>query len=349
MSIFLTLTKQSHKIAIGIIVILSAALTLAAYAHLKQAKPETNAAIKIYHVGILSGVDSYITAADGFKSKMSELGYVEGKNIVYDEEHVNLSHVDNKRVLRRFIDEKVDLMFVFPTLVAMDAKEVTAGTNIPVVFDYTSVEGNNIIESSAHPGGNLTGVSFDTAELAAKRFELLHELMPKLKRVWVIYDPEYPTSQSAALKLRIATKSTGVTLMETQIKNVTDLQTVLAERDNMHDIGVDAMLVMPEVIVQSPEGWKLVTEFAKKHKLPIGGNAGFEADQGAVFSYTPNIVESGKLGAPIAHKILQGENPGSIPVVSPESVLRFNYTLAKELGLTVTEGFLARATEIIKK
>ena len=131
---------------------------------------------KMYRVGILSGADPFINITDGFKAKMAELGYVEGKNISYDFQKLNVNPVGEKRAAEKFVQDKVDLIFAFPTEPALAAQAATQGTDIPVVFAMAGIEGNNLVESVSKPGGNVTGLRFPGPELTVKRLELLHEL-----------------------------------------------------------------------------------------------------------------------------------------------------------------------------
>ena len=105
---------------------------------------------------------------------------------------------------------------------------------------------------------------------------------------------------------------------------------------------------MPEVLTQSPAGWAAISQFAAEHKVPIGGAMPFTADHGALFSYVGDNVEMGKLAASLADKIFKGTAAGTIPVVTPEDRLRLNYKVAQELGLTMPDGLLSMAMEIIR-
>jgi putative ABC transport system substrate-binding protein len=113
-------------------------------------------------VGVLSGLDAFAPAVEGFKSKMTELGYVEGKNITYDVQSTNVDIDAYKSISKKFVADKVDLIFSFPSEASMEAKAATQGTDIPVIFDlaFTDVPEVNLINRVREPGGNITGVRF---------------------------------------------------------------------------------------------------------------------------------------------------------------------------------------------
>ena len=299
----------------------------------------------VYRVGILSGVEAFAGVADGFMTKMAELGYIEGQNIVYDVQKLNADPAGERRVAQKFVAEKVDMIFAFPTEPAVEAKRATRGTNIPVVFANAGLEGTNLVRSVREPGENITGVRFPGPDATVKRFEFLLELVPAAKRVHIIYDSNYPNNAPALEALRPSGASRGVTLVEVGVTNVQEIQAYLTASD---DSGIDTMLIMPELLTQSPAAWAVISKFASEHRVPIGGAAPYTADHGAIFSYAPDPIELGKLAAPVADKIFRGVPAGTIPVVTPENYLRLNYRSAQELGLTVPVGLLRQAKEIIR-
>ena len=140
----------------------------------------------------------------------------------------------------------------------------------------------------------------------------------------------------------------GLTLVEIPIASVNDIKADLEARATSVDVGLDGILIITDDLSQSPDGWPLISQFASEHHIPIAGSAAFEADAGAVLSYIPNYMKTGTLAAPLADKIFKGTAPGSIPVVTPESSLRINYKVAQGLELTVPEGLLKQADEIIR-
>jgi len=301
---------------------------------------------KVYRVGIVSGARAFIKIADGFKAKMTELGYIEGKNIVYDLHELEDDPAGEKRVARKFVEDKVDLIFAFPTGPSFTAKAAAQGTNIPVVFALAGIEGNNLVESVPKPGRNITGVRFPGLESIVKRLDILHELVPKANRIYIIYDHNYPNAPTAIEQLRSETRNMDLTLVEDPVNNLEELQAALQKRAASDDIGIDAILIMPEILTQTSEGFREILKFANEHKVPIAGS--MASDVGAVFSYSPDAFEMGILAAIQADKIFKGTAAGTIMVVTPSLYLRLNYKVIKELGLDVSEGLLSRAKEIIR-
>ncbi|MBN1392191.1 MAG: ABC transporter substrate-binding protein [Sedimentisphaerales bacterium] len=303
---------------------------------------------KVYCVGIVSGAEAFADIADGFKAKMTELGYIEGRNIIYDFHKLNDNPAEEQRIAEKFVADKVDLIFAFPTEPAVAAKKAAQGTNIPVVFALAGIEGSNLVESILKPGGNITGVRFPGPEITAKRLEILHELMPKAESVYLIYDPDYPNASPALNSLRSTASPLGIKFVEDPVINVNEIQTVLQKRASSNHIGIDAIFIMPEMLTQTPEGFELIITFANEHKIPVAGGVPYTAQNGALFSMSSDNIEMGELAATLADKIFKGAPAGSIMVITPPAHLWLNYKAAQQLGLIVPEGLLSRADEIIR-
>jgi putative tryptophan/tyrosine transport system substrate-binding protein len=307
---------------------------------------------KVYRVGILSGLNSLADIADSFRTGMAEMGYTEGKNIVYDFQKTNFEHDKEKKILQKFVDDKVDLIFTFPTEVALAAKTVTRGTNIPVVFAFSTIEGNNLVGSVRQPGDNITGVRETGPDIAVKRLEILHELAPQAKRVYITYNPSAPPVPPALNVLRKASSQMNITLVENPIATVEDIGADLQKRSKLKDIGIDAILLMGEPISASLPALKVITEFASEHKVPVGGIKGQysieKENLPIIFTYEINTRNVGNLAVVLVDKILKGTKAGTIPVITPEAELLINYKAIQALGLTVPESLLSRAAEIIR-
>jgi putative ABC transport system substrate-binding protein len=210
------------------------------------------------------------------------------------------------------------------------------------------LEGNDLVKSVREPGGNITGVRYPGPETTAKRLELLTQLAPDAKRIGLFYQVGYLTTGPSLEVLHPLAAKLGVTLVEIPVTSLEEMQADLEARAQLDDIGVDAFLQMADGLTHSPDGSALVMQFANEHHLPYGGGHYYQADQGAVFAYSPYDFEMGELAAPIADKVLKGTPAGTIPLATPDNHLVLNYKVATELGLTVPEGLLKMAERIIQ-
>jgi putative tryptophan/tyrosine transport system substrate-binding protein len=305
-------------------------------------------ATKVYRVGILSGLDFFANTADSFKTKMTELGYVEGQNIVYDMQKTNVDPAAEEQILSKFVADKVDMIFVFPTEASLEAKKAIQGTDIPVVFAQAFIEQGGLVNSVREPGGNITGVRFPGIDLAIKRLEILRELAPQIKRVWVPYQKGYPNIPPQLEALRPAAAAADVTLIEAPFASVAELQADLQARTKSADIGMDAILMIAEPLLVTPGAFAAIGKFAADHKLLAGGTLIAAGDYSSVFGVISDNVAVGQQAAVLADKILKGATAGAIPVVSPETFLKINYKAALALDLAVPDGLLRQAVEVIR-
>ncbi len=306
---------------------------------------------KAYHVGVLSGMGSFAPAVDGFKAQMAQLGYVEGQNIFYDVQSTEADIEAYKSINKSFVNERVDLIFSFPTEASMEAKTATQGTNIPVIFLFaaTDVEGSNLIKSTREPGGNITGVRYPNSEIASKRFQILLELVPKATRIFVPYFKDYPTVPRQLEIIRPMATSKGIELIEFATTDPEELQTKLESFVSSDGTGIDAILMLAEPLVNNPKFYTLLGKFCYDHQIPIGGGLmNVEGKYGSIFGLRPDPKAAGKQAAFLADKIFKGTPAGTIPVVTPESLFQIDMKAAQQLGVTVPEGLLSQANEIIR-
>ncbi|OHB59891.1 MAG: hypothetical protein A2Y12_18915 [Planctomycetes bacterium GWF2_42_9] len=303
---------------------------------------------KVYRVGILSGLNLFSGIANSFKENMKELGYIEGQNIIYDTQKTNFERDREKQILRKFVDDKVDLIFGFNTEVALEAKEITKGTDIPVIFANAILEGINLVNNTKLPGGNMTGVRYPSPDVAVKRLEIMHEMIPQAKRIWLPYQKGYSSVPAELSVLQKSLSYLDVNLIPFPAENIEHLQAELQRRNDLKDIGFDAVLLIPESLSTTRECFDVIAKYTRDRKIPIGGSFVTTEDYGTVFAVTINNKEIGKRAAYLCDKVLKGEAAGNIPVVTPELHLKVNYKIAKQLGLDVPEGLLCVADEIIR-
>jgi putative ABC transport system substrate-binding protein len=309
---------------------------------------EKTAKEKAYRLGILCGLDYIAIIPDSFKVKMAELGYIEGENISYDYQRTNFEPEKERQILEKFIKDGVDLIFTFPTEVSMAAKAITQGTGIPLVFAIANIEGTGLVDSVRRPGSSITGVRFPGPDLAIKRFEIMRELTPEAKRMWVPYQRGYPIVESQMELLHPAAERVGITLIEFPADDAAELQLELDARDKLDDVGFEAILFIPEPLSCTDDAFEVMAKFAYKHNLPIGGILMQVGDYGSIFGINVDVPKTGEQAAVLVDKILRGIPAGQIPVVSSESYIEINCKVAKEFGIDVSEGLLFRADEVIR-
>ena len=303
---------------------------------------------RMYRVGILSGLDFFANTETGFREKMAQLGYIEGKNILYDCQKTNFDTDAYKRILAKFVEDKVDLIFVFPTEASIEAKAAAQGSGIPVLFANAITEETGLVKSVAEPGGNITGVRWPGPDLAVKILEIMREVAPKARRIWLPFQKGYPTISSQLAILRSAAAAAGVTLIESPVSDVAELKNLLEARDESRDVGMDAIMNIPEALAGTPDAFLAMCAFAQKHALPIGGSLNFYSGCESMFGVNVDPVAVGRQAALLADKILRGVPADSLHVVSAETYIQINYREIKKRGFKANEGLLSSANEVIR-
>lgn len=301
---------------------------------------------KVYRVGVLSGLSFFAGITDGFKTRMAELGYREGDNIAYDVQETDFDMAAYDRILKKFVMDKVDLILVFPTEASQQAKAATAGTDIPVVFANAFTEGTGLVDSVQEPGGNITGVRWPGPEIVAKSFDIWKEFLPGVKRMWIIYQRGYPIIQNQLDTLRPMAAAVNVTLMEVPANSPQELEAELEKRPGPFD--ADVINMISEPLISTPQGFAVVSKFAAKHNIPLGGGPIFEGPYPSLFGLVPESIPQGREAAFLADKILKGTPAGTIPVITAEHVFILNYRQAKKLNLNITEHLLGQAEGVIR-
>lgn len=308
-------------------------------------------ASKVYRVGILSGLDAFAPAIDGFKAKMTELGYVEGENIVYDIQKTNVDIEAYKNITAKFVEDQVDMIFVYPTEASVEAKAAVQGTDIPVIFtmSFTDVEGIDLINSVREPGGNITGVRFPSIDIASKRLQILLEMVPDAKRIFVAYLTGYPNVPGQLEVIETQAQSVGVDLVEFGASSPPELQAKMDTFVTTDGVDIDAILLIAEPLGITPPFYEILGKFAYEHQVPIGGAPmSIDGNYASIFGLLPDAQDAGEQAAQLADKVLKGTSAGTIPVLTADSLFMINYKAAQTLGAATPDGLLKQADEIIR-
>jgi putative ABC transport system substrate-binding protein len=277
-----------------------------------------------------------------FREGLGEFGYVEGRNIAIEYRWAE-AHFDRLPALAAdLVDRKVDVIVTEGgDGSVLAAKQATS--TIPVVFHTNSDPvAMGLVASLARPGGNLTGVSLHG--LAAKRIELLCDLVPEAKAIALLVNPNDPSAGDDIRDAHEAARAKGV-----------QLHVVKASRDNEIEPAFDALSELRAgalVVVSSPLFSRRMVQLvalASRHALPAIYGGRLYVETGGLLSYGSNLEAVYRQKGIYTGKILKGAKPADLPVEQPTKVeLVINLKTAKALGLTVPPLLLARADEVIE-
>ena len=297
------------------------------------------------HIGYI-GAGSKVTAghhATAFAQGLRELGYVEGRNIVIEHRWAEGSIEKLPHLVADLIRLKVDVLVSSATPAIRLAKEQTS--TIPIVMaGVTDPVGVGFVASLARPGGNITGLTHLAPDLTGKRLELLKEVVPRLSRLAVIWNPQQPGQQLAYKESQVAAQTLKLTVTSIEVRNREDIEKLLP---GVGKDRIEALLELPDPVLFANRG--LITEFATKHRLPAMYSFSEYVEAGGLMSYGTSFPGLFHRAATYVDKIFKGAKPAELPVEQPtkfESVI--NLKAAKTIGLTIPQRVLARADSVIK-
>jgi len=306
-------------------------------------KPTQTNAQHVYRLGALLGEDQFVLAVEGFKKKMAELGYIEGKSISYQVYNGESDREKLRRFAEKLVQDKPDLIVTSSTTATVPVAKLTLGSNLPVVF-LSSGNPLEFVKSYASSGNNLTGISAATLDLTAKRLELLKELAPGVKRVVSLNNPKGVNYRDHLAAVREAAKQNGVTIREVNASNREELIQVLGSITRKV---ADAILLQPDVTMI--RNIDVTVQHSIREKLPVVPTVIPNVRKGALATYAPEYFVLGQQGAVLVDKILKGAKPASLPIEQPNKlVLVINLKTAKAIGLKIPKEILIRADEVIE-
>jgi putative ABC transport system substrate-binding protein len=267
----------------------------------------------------------------------------EGKHLVLEIRNAKGDLKAVEAAARNFEREKVNLIYAVTTSVATVLKNVTS--SIPILFAVGSDPvGSGLVQSFGKPGGRLTGVQYSTTDLTGKRLELLKEMLPKLSRVAIIYNPDNRIAVEAAGLAREAARQFGVQVVQQHAHSVEELRqrlgAIKAKEVDAYFYTSDAMVTsQAQLVIDTATSKRLPTMFSEQSLVAMGGLA----------SYGQNFHEVGRLSAKYVQKIMTGEQPRDLRIeVVDKLELIINLKTANQIGLTIPPNVLARADRVIK-
>ena len=280
---------------------------------------------------------------EALRKGLRELGYIEGKNLLIDFEWADT--VDQlPRLARRLVESRVDLIFAPSSIWVEPARQATK--TIPIVFaNHADPVGIGHVESLAHPGGNITGLSMVLTDIVVKQLEILHEATPHATRIGIFWNPTTPTHEPALKAVHAAAEILGVRLHEVPTRRVEDYEDAIPSviREN-----VNSLLVMASPIMYGDNASRLI-QLTLKHRLPAMFGYKEHVQAGGLMTYAPDVLDLYRRSAVYIDKILKGTKPADLPVEQASKYeLVINLKTAKALGLEVPPTLLARADEVIE-
>jgi ABC-type uncharacterized transport system substrate-binding protein len=302
---------------------------------------------KIPRIGFLSGGGDANNARPrilSFRGGLRDLGYVEGKNILVEDRYIEKNTNEFSGLVAELLQLKVDVLVVEPLSAIRAAKKATQ--TIPIVM-VTSVDpvGNEIVDTLARPGGNITGLATLSRELSGKRLELFKEAVPRISRIGVLGDVDAPVSALTFKEYEPAARELRIQIHSLEVRGPNpDLESAFEAAGKVR---ANALVTIANPMLSRYR--KQIADLAIKNRLPSTSDGSGYVEAGFLMSYAADIPDQYRRAAAYVDKILKGAKPADLPVEQP---MKFEFVInlktAKQIGVTIPQSVLYRADKVIK-
>ena len=277
-----------------------------------------------------------------FVERLRELGWIEGRNVAIEYRWMEGRNERVAEIAAEFVQLRVDVIVVQGTAAVVGAKQATSV--IPIVFALAGDPvGSGLVASLARPGGNVTGLSGQQADIAAKRLELLREVVPSLHRLAIVANVGNPYAILELSEIQGAARALGLEAATFEIRRAEDVAPAFRALGGR----ADALYVINDPLVNTNRVRIIISALGAR--LPTMHGSREHVEAGGLMSFGPNYPDLFRLTADYVNKILRGAKPGDIPVEQPTKFdLVVNVLTAAALGITLPPSLLARANEVIE-
>jgi putative tryptophan/tyrosine transport system substrate-binding protein len=289
--------------------------------------------------GTRSTYDRWVAA---FVQRLRELGWLEGRNVAIEYRWAEGRGERYADIAAEFVHLKVNVIVTAGTEAVVAVKQATSV--IPIVFASAGDPvANKLVTSLSRPGGNITGLSTQQSDIAAKRLQVMREVVPNLRRLAILANPANP---NAALEINEVQAVAKTLRLEVQIREIRRAEDIPKALETIKG-RADALYVYSEPLVSANR--TRINGLALSAGLPTMHGQRANVEAGGFMSYGPDFLHMFRRAGDYVDKVLRGAEPGEIPVEQPTKFeLVINLKTAKALGLAIPSTLLARADEVIE-
>ena len=298
---------------------------------------------KVHRIGFLSLQSGLTSTTDAFPQGLGELGYVEGRNLIIEYRRAAQKEERLPELAAELVRLKVEVIVTAAAPTIEAARRATS--TIPIVMAAVADPvGSGLVTSLARPGGNVTGLTALSTDLAGKRLQLVREVVPKATRVAVLAYHGTSATRLFLEQMRAAAQQMGVQLVVQEVNEAGGLPGAFT---TMQRERAQALIV--QVTPFSADNAKRIVELAAQHRLPAMYDVRSFVDAGGLVSYGPSLPEMFHRAAFYVDRILKGAKPADLPIEQPTKFeLVINMKAAKALALVIPPAILGRADEVIQ-
>ena len=292
---------------------------------------------------LLVGLSPESKEAQHFRQGLRDAGYSEGRTVVIEWRSAKGEYDRVPGLVADFVQSKVDVIVVDSTVAAQVAKRSTS--TIPIVMALVlDPVGSGLVNSLAHPGGNVTGLSMMAAELYSKRLHLVKEAIPRLARVAVLWNPDHPFHSWVVEELKVIASSLSIELSFLGVRTPEQFGPAFAD---VSRAAAQALYVVDDPIFFAHRN--TLFTLARNARLPTIHELSRWLAHGGLMSYGPDIHDLFRRAAIYVDRIFRGARPADLPVEQPHKFeLVINLKTAKAFGLTISQSVLVRADQVIE-